>query len=271
MKKKSMAQANNEEVKTKRDMMIERLKGRYPDKEFNDDEAIYGQLSDDYDDLDKELSGYKEREQKLTDMFSADPKSAHFMMNWKNGADPVVELIRQFGTAIKDALDDPERLEAIAEANKEYLERVAQEKELEEEYQDNLAESLKMLEAYQQEHGMSDEDVDKAMELLVVIVKDGIKGKFSPESVDMAVKAIDYDMDVEDARAEGEIAGKNAKIDEKLRSRKKGDGVSALNGKSGSSGAPVNRPSLGALDNYADGNMDIWERGGEKRVKYSNS
>ena len=264
-----MAQANNEEVKTKREMAIERLKGRYPDKEFSDDEAIFGQISDDYDDLDKELSGYKDREQKLTEMFAADPKSAHFMMNWKNGADPVVELVRQFGTDIKEALDDPDRLEAIAEANKEYVERVAQEKELEGQYQDNLAESLKMLEAYQQEHGMSDEDVDKAMELLVGIVKDGIMGKFSPESVDMAMKALDYDMDVEDARAEGEIAGKNAKIDEKLRNSKKGDGVSALNGKNGGSGVRAPQPSLGALDNFGEGNQNIWERGGEKRVKYN--
>jgi hypothetical protein len=26
-------------------------------------------------------------------------------------------------------------------------------------------------------------------------------------------------------------------------------------------------PSLGALDNYSDGNQTIWERGGEKRIK----
>ena len=47
-----------------------------------------------------------------------------------------------FGTEIKDAIDDPERLEAIAEANKEYVERVAESKKLDEEYQANLADSL---------------------------------------------------------------------------------------------------------------------------------
>lgn len=266
-----MQEADKQEVKTKRDVALERLQNRYPDKEFVDDESIFGQISEDYDDYDNQIKGYKDREQKLTDMFSADPRSAHFLMNWKNGADPAVELMREFGPEIKEALDDPERLEAIAEAHKDYVERVAQEKDLEAKYQDNLKESLKMLEAYQQEHGMSDEEVDKAMELLVGIVSDGIMGKFSPESIEMATKAINHDEDVAAADYEGEVRGKNTKIEEKLRKQKKGDGVSALAGTNNGSGVRAPQPSLGALDNYGDGNMDIWERGGEKRVKYSNT
>lgn len=261
-----MASTDIQQVKSKKDLFNERLKSRYPDKEFNDEEAIYGQISDDYDDFDNRLSKYQEHEKALSDMFTADPRSAHFLMEWKDGNDPVIALVRQFGTDIKDAIDDPERLEEIAAANKEYVDRVAKEQELEDEYQKNLQESLAYLDTFQKESGLSDDEVDDVMAFLVNIVKDGIMGKFTPESIDMAKKAINHDVDVEEANMEGEVRGKNARIEEKLRKNNRGDGTASLDGKnSGGTARPM--PSLGALDNYSDGNQTIWERGGEKRIK----
>lgn len=226
-----MAETDNQAVMSKRDMMMERMRNKYPDKQFDDDEALYGQISDDYDALDDELNGYKERESKLSDMFTSDPRSAHFLSNWRDGEDPVIGLVRQFGTDIKEAIDDPERQEEIAEANKDFVERVAKEKELEEKYQANLQESLANLEQYQADNGLSDEDIDNAMEFIIGVIGDGVMGKFTTETIDMAMKAINHDTDVEEANIEGEVRGKNAKIEEKLRKRGKGDGTVALDGK----------------------------------------
>ena len=264
-----MAETDIQQVKSKKELLNERLKNKYPDKDFEDEEALYGQISDDYDSYDNQISGYQDREKKFTDMFTADPRSAHFLTSWSNGDDPVVTLVRQFGTDIKDAIDDPERLEQIAEANKEYVERVAREKELEGEYQTNLQESLQYLDTFQEENGLSDDEVDDVMEYLLGIVKDGIMGKFSPESIDMARKALNHDVDVEEASNEGEVRGKNAKISEQLRKKSKGDGLASLDGKNGGSGNARPMPSLGALDNFGDNNQTIWERGGEKRRKAS--
>lgn len=52
----------NTTVKSNRDKYMERMKGKYPDREFSDDEALFGQINDDYDGYDKEIAGYKERE-----------------------------------------------------------------------------------------------------------------------------------------------------------------------------------------------------------------
>ena len=212
--------------------------------DFEDDEVFFGQINDDYDNYDNELSGYKEREGKFADMFSSDPRSANFLMNWKNGGDPVVELVRQFGTDIKDAIDDPGRLEEISTANKEFVESVAKEKELKETYDKNLEASLKVLEEVQQKNGLSDEQVDAAMEWLVGIVKDGVMGKFSADSIDMAMKAINHDSDVETAAHEAEVRGKNTRIEEKLRKEQQGDGLPQFAGKNGAGGAPRKRKSI---------------------------
>ena len=45
---------NNTKVTTNRDRYAERLKAKYPDREFADDEAIFGQANDDYDNYDNQ-------------------------------------------------------------------------------------------------------------------------------------------------------------------------------------------------------------------------
>lgn len=229
-----MEKTTEEPVRTKRELLLERMQSKYPDKDFSDDEAVYGQIADDYDDYDKQIETYKGNEKQLTDMFTSDPRSAAFLAEWHNGGDPVIALVKQFGTDIKDAIDDPERLDEIAAANKEYLERVAKEKTLEEEYQSNLAQSLSMLEQLQKDNGLTDEQVDAAMALLLGIVSDGIMGKFTPENVNMAMKAISHDGDVAIAEETGEVRGRNAKIEEKLR-KAQGDGLAQLGGKNNAS------------------------------------
>lgn len=261
-----MESPQTENVKKNRDALMSRMKERYPDQEFADDEALAGRVNEDYDDYDKRIKGYQEREKSLSDMFSSDPRSASFLTNWRNGADPVVELVRQFGTDIKEAIDDPDRLEEISNANKEFVDRVAKSKELEAQYQDNLAESLKNLDQMQQERGLDDATVDNAMELLINIVKDGIAGKFSTESIDLALKAMNHDSDVASASHEAEVRGRNSRAEAQLRTANRGDGVASLNGQNSRTSTAPQR-DLGALGRFGDNNKNIWERGNEKRTR----
>lgn len=233
--------ADNNEVKSRRDQHLERLRKKYPEKKFEDDEEIYGQISDDYDNYETELEGYRGREKSLSDMFAADPRSAQFLTDMHNGNDPVLGLVRNFGVEIKDVLDDPEMQDKIAEANKDYVERVANSKKLDEEYEKNMDTTLETLRQFQAERGMSDEQIDKLVELLLGIVRDGVMGKFSTETLDMASKALNYDADVAAAGEEGEIAGRNAKVVEKLRKSKKGDGTAPIGGKNGQGAAPTRK------------------------------
>ena len=209
--------AENNQVKSRRDQQLERLRKKYPGKKFEDDEEIYGQISDDYDQYEHELDGYRGREKALGDMFSADPRSAQFLADMHNGQDPVLGLVKNFGIEIKDVLDDPEMQDKIAEANKEYVERVAKSKQLDEEYEKNMEVSLETLRQFQEERGMSDEQIDA----------------------------------VANASEEGRVAGRNAKIVEGLRKQNKGDGTSPLNGKNGNAGSGQKSQSIFDLANEA--------------------
>lgn len=236
--------ADNNEVKSRRDRHIERLRKKYPDKKFEDDEEIYSAISDDYDQYEQEIGGFKDREKTLSDMFAADPRSAQFLTDMHKGNDPVLGLVRNFGVEIKDVLDDPEMQDKIAEANKEYVERVANSRKLDEEYDKNMDATLETLRQFQTERGMSDEQIDDVVDFLLGIVRDGVMGKFSAETLDMACKAINHDADVANASEEGEVAGRNSKVVETLRKSSKGDGTAPLGGKHGQPGGGAKPKSI---------------------------
>lgn len=255
-----MKTTENQPIKTKRDLVMEHMASRHPDKDYSDDEALYGQIIEDVAQSDDEIAKYKERERALSDMITADPRAAQILVDMRDGKDVAVSLVRRFGMEIKDAIDDPEMQEAMAEANKEYVERVAKEKEYEEIYKKNLEQTLLDLDAIQKEMGLSDEQAEGALMFLHTISSDGVLGKFSPESIKMALKAMNHDADVAQAAHEGEVKGRNIKIEEKLRTKKKGDGTAPLDGKNSNMGAKPTMPSMGAIDRFAAGES-IWDRG----------
>lgn len=243
--------AEEKQVKSRRDQFGERLKKKYPDREYADDEALFGQINDDYDEYDSQLSGYKERESKLTDMFTKDPQSAQFITDMAQGKDPWASLINRIGIdGVKEMLDDPAKMEEFSKSNKEYVDRMAKQKGLEEEWEKNMKTTLAMLEQKQQELGLSDEQIDAAADWIKQVTNDAVIGIIKPETIDMALKAINHDADIAAASEEGEIRGKNAKVEARLRKPKRGDGTPTL---AGANNAPAPSRQKGSIFDIADG------------------
>lgn len=243
--------AEEKEVKSRRAQFGERLKKKYPDREYADDEALFGQINDDYDEYDRELSGYKDRESKLTEMFTKDPRSAQFITDMAQGKDPWASLINRIGIdGVKEMLEDPAKMEEFSKSNKEYVERMAKQKGLEEEWEKNMKTTLDMLEQKQQELGLTDEQIDAAADWIKDVTNDAVIGIIKPETIDMALKAINHDADIAAASEEGEIRGKNAKAEAKLRKPKRGDGTPTL---AGANNAPAPSRQKGSIFDIADG------------------
>lgn len=241
-----------EPEKSKRELVGERLKKKYPERDYADDEAMFGQINDDYDQYDKELGEYKDREGRLTELLTHDNGAAQFITSLAEGKDPWIAVIEHLGIdGVTDLLNDPEKQNELAEANKVYLDKLTKAKELDEEYEKNMKEvTLPMLERMKQERGISDDMIDAAWDYLHHVADAAIRGTFTEEDIDMALKAVNHDADVQNARTEGTVAGRNAKIDEKLRKPTTGDGTPNL---AGSNNAPTRqgKKALNIFD-YAD-------------------
>lgn len=253
-----MAVTEEEVKKSRRDAFRERLSSRYPDLQMDDEEAFYGRIDDDYSDYERQIEDYRGREKELADMFMANPKSAVFLTEWRKTGDPYGSLVRMFGPDFNDFIQDPANADKIAEANKEFAERIADEDRLEEEYKKNIEQSLADIQKYQEENGLTDEQVGDAMNTLQEISMNMIVGKIPVDVLKMIFNAKNYDKAVETAGMEGEVRGRNAKIREQLRKRNSSDGVPSMSGKN-TAGVKPERRSNGALDRMAD-NGSIWDK-----------
>lgn len=248
-------------AKSKRDTALERLQARHPDKSFDDDEAMYGQILDDADAREQELGGYKDREKTFSNLFTSDPRSAKFLTEWSKGKNPVIALVENFGSDFVEELKDPDKQKEIEQASKDFADRLAKSKQYDEEYDKNIEESKAMI-AQLHEDGISEEDTDRALDFINGIMTDAILGKVTKESIYMALDALDHDKDVAAAEEEGKVQGKNTKINMKLRKRESGDGTANLSGKNSGGGQRRNPETEG----MGYGATSIFERGGEKRI-----
>ena len=109
--------------------------------------------------------------------------------------------------------------------------------------------TIPMLERIKQERGISDDMIDAAWDYLHHVADAAIRGTFTEADIDMALKAVNYDADVQNARTEGTVAGRNAKIDEKLRKPTTGDGTPNL---AGSNNAPTRKNKKQSMFDLAD-------------------
>lgn len=106
---------------------------------------------------------------------------------------------------------------------------------------DRLSASLSRLEGFREGGDLSVEVMDKAVGILLDIMADGLNGVIAGQGIATLVRGLSYETDVEKARCEGEIEGRNALIKEKFMSSLKRDtDVPALGGTS--AGSDSRRP-----------------------------
>lgn len=222
---------NKTKMTMTKEEFVAKFSQRHPEADANaGDDALFAAIDKEIDELFRDIDTCRAREKAVSDMFATDPRSGVFLSNWRDGADPVVEMVRQFGPELREALDNPALQQKLAEANNEYLGRVAMERTLGEEFRANIVKSLEMLDAKSERENISDADLESAWEWLRRIADNGLRGIVTEEAIDMALKAIRHDEDVAVARRTGEIDGRNTAIEVHLRENRASDGTVAPSG-----------------------------------------
>lgn len=260
----NMAQeTENKDVKSKRDLLLERMKASYPDNDFSDEEGLYGAIMGDYENMESQLSKHKEVDDRMTEMFEKNPQFAGMFLSVINGdRNPVLSMIQTYGDDFRTYLDDPDNAEAIAEANASFVERMNKEKDLEATYEKNLEQSLKIAEEIEASGEYTSEQVDQAFKAVLDDANRAIMGEINKEMLETKLKGLNHDSDIQDAVEEATVLAKNQKIDAKKKTLK--NELPMIDGK----GAPqiVDRRSKEArsLDTILNKN-DVWA--GMKRYK----
>ncbi len=106
-----------------------------------------------------------------------------------------------------------------------------------------------------------DEALDSALRLLAQDIRDG---RWSEHSLQLLRHGLNHDIDVAKARHEGEVAGRNLRINEYLIEKREPAGIHNLTGGGSTLARTVPAERLGGL--AAAEKPSIWQRGNEKRI-----
>lgn len=215
-----MEAIENKEVMTSRDRIKDRYAKKYPEKDFTAEDSanvLDDEIIAELEAYDAEVEGYRMNDKKLKDLFNSDPRSGRFMVSWAaEGGNPIQYLLDIFGPDLVDAMQSEEGRAKIVESTNKYLEQKAENEKGEAERVANYEQSVNDLVAFAEEKGISEEQAVEVFEKVNQIAFDVIDGKYTRDAYEMAFNAMNYSADVETARHEGEVAGRNAKIEEKL-------------------------------------------------------
>ena len=121
----------------------------------------------------------------------------------------------------------------------------------------NISQWKKVLEG--KEHG---EEISKFISRLA---EELLSGRLSDDTFDMLRRSVVYTQAVANALREGEIKGRNERIDEYLIERRKVSEIHDLSTTTPHNKAAIPQHIIGGLS--AADRTSIWERGNEKRIK----
>lgn len=217
-------------VKSKKDSFRESYSKRHPDANFDDEESIYGGINEDYDNFDNEIStlkGENERYKRDQDDFinamTSNKDNGAYVSGMMQGKDILETAIGIHGyDGLIEYLQSEEAREKYKEADAKHKEDLANSKKLDEEADANAEQTNKELADAIAAGRFTEEEKDKALEQLFDIA-DGLElNVCKPEWIEMVLAANNHDKDVDAAREEGRINGKNEGLEQNIRGRKKG-------------------------------------------------
>lgn len=204
-----------EEKKSNRDRFRERYAKRYPDVNMDDEEAYYDRANS----LMDEYEGYENNSRQMREQLAKSPAFAEMMVaaRGQEDFDPVVWMVQNRGLDLQALQDDPDYAKKLADAHSEHLKWLSKQKDIYEKTQENAPKSYEVVLAKAQEMGLSKEQAQEVVDNMYQIMEDLSVGKIDPSIFEIMAKGLNYNADLEAARAEGEAEGLSRKVDDKLR------------------------------------------------------
>lgn len=200
--------------------------------DWEDEESRYNAYLQTDDEQQNTINRYQESNQKLADMFSKNPRFAALMRDVMKGEDPSVVFVRYFGQDALDAAGNEEKLKLITEANKEYLNRVAESEKLAKTQEENLNKSQEEMLNFQKEKGINDQQFAQFIDAIYNTLEKGLEGLLTRDFMDIFWNGLNYENDIQDAVNIGKTEARNEKI--KFENRvNKGDNIPNLREGSG--------------------------------------
>lgn len=216
--------ADNQQVKSSRDLLFEKAAARFPERKFQGQPGQDGQNGQDGTDvledsilqmLDEDsarLEVLNEKNSKLYNLLFTDPDATEVIQRWAETGDPRAALIEVFGDDFIEAAKSEEGMSKFKESLAGWRERNKREQEIREKVDENWEKSKADCVAWGEKKGLTVEQMSEVMLRLLAVSFNGMENIYNTEDFEMVWRDMNYDNDVQTARKEGEVTGRNAKI-----------------------------------------------------------
>lgn len=248
------ATKETELAETARQKALKRIRGRNAQRNFadDDDEAIFGAINEDAAADEEELGRYRQDSEDLNNFLRDNPRGASLLSAMRRDGNPVGKLVEDYGEDIVASLNDPEIRKSVVAAEAKRLEQIAKDKEFEETAAANLEKSKAVRQALIDE-GRSEEEVDEAIKEVIDRAVRNLQSDITREDIEGVLNNNNRASDLEEARRQGEIKGRNASIGKEMAQRRKGsDGMPAMTNTNAAPAKKAEEKKYGALDAIAD-------------------
>lgn len=241
-----MAKADNKQVKSGRERLLERAQARFPDRTFTRPEGQDGQdvqiadldeaINEAMDADASQIAESTSKNEQLAKLLYGDPRAADFLNLWIETGDPRSALVEVFGDELAELATEEGRGKFQTQLES-YRERVRKSKELEDEEDRNWDGFLERLDNWGNERNLSNDDKAAIAVRLIDIKQKGNVNMYDEDDFNTVWRGIHYEGDVEAARNEGLIAGRNERIEatRKTRGAAAGQAMPSISGGRGGS------------------------------------
>lgn len=226
------APAQNETPEVRPERRIRKsLMAKYPDFKAESDDEWASKEDEYFGEVEDELGAYRASEEQLQEMIQANPELAEVINDMVASKLPFrAAIARHYSQEDLVPKDGDTDFEAYSKEYNDRLERTRKREAVMKEIMANEATSLDNIEKFAKENNLSDEDRQNLTNYINDFFNDMMYKRISPEMLAMFRKAITHDSDVDGARREGEITGRNANIEAKIQEETDGtagDGIPA--------------------------------------------
>lgn len=216
---------------TNHDKIVGRMKSKFPDRDFdgeNGQTSLEQSIIEALEASDSEAADYdrlKEDTDRLAQLFNTSPRAAEFLSVLAETRDPAEAIYKAYGREAYEAFAEGSASELITALEAEDAKRIADDEQFENEKEANLKKSFETLDAWGNSKNLTEEQKVEVFMKFYNILGDALLGIYNEDLFEMGWKAAHYDEDVETARHEGEVTGRNEKIKEKARRRRETDAM----------------------------------------------
>lgn len=211
--------------KLPKEIFYERISALRPDANYTDNEdEYYNQAGSVLDELEQGNKRYKDFSDKLMRRFQEDPDEAQAILDYVDGMPLIAAIRKNKGDEAMSMKEGDDGWEDFQKAGADRKKRFEEQQALVDEIMKNSKESEEVISKFIDDSGLDDEQKNQIIEQIQKDLEDLSRGRITPDILNRYMLAKNHDADVDGARQQGEVDGRNKAI-EAGRKRMQGSGL----------------------------------------------